>query len=124
MNTAVTNTRKARIAIVLSMPFLYLMQKSNFSLLTIWVLSPLIVSYLGLYLAQKFSSQVILNSIYVYTAISASLILYIHIQWFFDINSFRSGSSTSALVFLFVPFYAFIFGGIGYLLCLWWMKSE
>ena len=35
-----------------------------------------------------------------------------HVYWFFDIGGAKTGSSTSALIFVVMPFWAFIIGGV------------
>jgi hypothetical protein len=41
---------------------------------------------------------------------AAGLSLFVHIMWAFDVGKIATGSSTSALVFLFLPFYAGVCG--------------
>jgi energy-coupling factor transporter transmembrane protein EcfT len=84
------------------------------SVFSIWVLLPLIVIYaLTIFVGQKGKKRHI-------TAVTGFLIpviplmLFIHIQWYFDINGAATGSSTSALIFAVLPVYCFILGAIGY----------
>jgi hypothetical protein len=50
-----------------------------------------------------------------YTIISLGLLLFGHLAWYFDWQGTKTGSSTSGLIFIFLPLYAVILGGIGYL---------
>ena len=36
--------------------------------------------------------------------------------WFFNWNDIKTGSSTAGLIFIFIPIYSLISGGIGYLI--------
>lgn len=50
-----------------------------------------------------------------YNLICTSFVIFIHMAWFFDWDRFATGSSTSGLVFLFLPVYAFAGGMAGLL---------
>lgn len=45
------------------------------------------------------------------------LILLGHVAWYFDLDSTATGSSTSGLIFIFIPIYAVIFGVITGFVC-------
>ncbi|TCK18561.1 hypothetical protein DFR30_1840 [Thiogranum longum] len=47
---------------------------------------------------------------------SMALSGYIHLAWIFDWGESRTGSSTAGLIFIFIPIYVLISGGIGYLI--------
>jgi len=45
---------------------------------------------------------------------SIGLTVFIHVLWLLDWNEIATGSSTSALVFVFLPVYSLLLGGVGY----------
>jgi ACR3 family arsenite efflux pump ArsB len=47
---------------------------------------------------------------------SIGLTVLMHVLWLLDWNKIATGSSTSALVFVFLPVYSLLSGGVGYLI--------
>lgn len=44
--------------------------------------------------------------------VCAGFITLVHLAWIFDWGETRTGSSTAGVIFIFIPFYAILFGGI------------
>lgn len=83
-------------------------------LFTLWNLTPIIFTYV-LYLLGKFNnSKTAQNGSigFAYGGIGLSLLF--HTAWLFDWGGTATGSSTSGLIFLFLPIYSLITGGVGY----------
>ena len=88
--------------------FIYFTEGVAFNMFTAWNMLPLIVSLLIYLFGTKYSA---------YSFLAGSMMLsgYLHLAWFFgwgDINS----HSTSALIFVVIPVFSLVAGGIGYAL--------
>lgn len=45
---------------------------------------------------------------------ATGLVVFTHLAWLYDWWATKTSSSTSALIFIFIPFYAMLLGGVGY----------
>src|SRR3972149_438773 len=81
----------------------------------IWNASPLLISYFLYSRGLTLNSRPVIIGFAFYTIISLGLLLFGHLAWYFDWQGTKTGSSTSGLIFIFLPLYAVILGGIGYL---------
>ena len=86
--------------------FIYFTEGVAINMFTIWNMLPLFVSLLIYQFGSKYGA---------YSFLLGSMMLsgYLHLAWFFgwgDINS----DSTSALIFVVIPVFSLIAGGIGY----------
>ena len=46
---------------------------------------------------------------------AGALSLYFHVAWLFDWDEMATGSSTSGMIFLFLPIYALVAGAVGWM---------
>ncbi len=86
--------------------FIYFTEGVAFNVFTLWNMLPLFVSFL----VYRFGS---LYSAYSFLLGSMMLSGYLHLAWMFgwgDINS----NSTSTLIFVVIPVFSLLAGGIGY----------
>lgn len=81
---------------------------------SIWVLLPLIVIYISTIIAGRKGRKRHIAAAIGFLFPVIPLMLFVHIQWYFDINGTATGSSTSALIFAVLPVYCFILGAFGY----------
>lgn len=86
--------------------FIYFTEGVAFNIFTAWNMLPLFISFLIYRFGSSYSA---------YSFLLGSMILsgYLHLAWMFgwgDINS----ASTSALIFVVIPVFSLIAGGIGY----------
>jgi len=93
---------------------IYFLEGISFDLFTIWNITPLLVSLLIYERGRKLARPARLWRTYGFLLGSIALSGYVHLAWFFDWGRMKTGSSTSGLIFIFLPIYAFIVGGIGY----------
>ena len=81
-----------------------------------WNASPIIVCGLLLSLSKLDPSKPSFWGGVGFALTGGILTLLLHTAWLFDWGEFATGSSTSALIFIFIPIYAFIIGGISWIL--------
>jgi len=82
----------------------------------IWTSLPLYISYMYYQQATRQGLDKKLYAAYGYLVVSLGLSYLYHMAWFFDWDSTKTGSSTSALIFIWFPIYAVILGYVGYLI--------
>ena len=82
--------------------------------LIVWTVLPLYFSWFQF--EKVFKEQHFENvaRYYGFLIASSGFSLLYHLAWFLDIGSMASGSSTSALIFIFFPIYAVVLGYVGY----------
>jgi hypothetical protein len=87
--------------------------------LSVWSAFPAI-AYLGLLLRciRRYASTPfpITAGTAASAIIATGMVLWLHIDWAFDLNRIATRSSTSALAFLFVPIHALFAGGAAFLI--------
>jgi energy-coupling factor transporter transmembrane protein EcfT len=81
---------------------------------TLWVLLPLVVIYMRAVIAGKKGKTRQIAGVKGFLVPVVPLMLFVHFQWYFDINDAATGSSTSALIFAVLPVYSLILGAVGY----------
>ncbi|MDO3383013.1 hypothetical protein [Gilvimarinus algae] len=116
-----TRLRLLLIALVLG---LYALEGILVNPLIFWVSIPIYFGYSVVASALKDSSKVKLRQGYGYLVLTVCFTYLYHFAWFFDWNDTKTGSSTSALIFLWFPVYAFFFGFAGYLFGLIGVKEN
>jgi hypothetical protein len=95
------------VLIVLAI-FIYISEGVPFNGFTVWNMLPLFIS-LVLYTSRK-------KSYYgAYGFLIGSMLLsgFFHLAWLFDWWGSATGSSTGGFIFIFIPIYALIPGGLG-----------
>jgi len=92
--------------------FIYIAEDVLFNPFAIWNMLPLIISF------AIYRQETKTNLYRAYGFLIGSMVLsgYIHMAWFFNWNDIKTGSSTAGLIFIFIPIYSLISGGIGYLI--------
>jgi hypothetical protein len=78
---------------------------------SLWNVVPMLVA-LALVLTSRHSGPTIRFAGYGFSVGAAGLVLFGHIMWAFDVGKTATGSSTSALMFLFLPPWAVIVGAM------------
>lgn len=81
----------------------------------IWTASPIAVGYLLLRRAWRTPTVKHRHQAYGFLIASVGLSYLYHLAWFFNWGNMNSGS-TSALIFIFFPLYALLFGAAGLLI--------
>jgi len=99
------------VLIVLAI-FIYVTEEVSFDLFTIWNMLPLIISLILYKYGQK--QEIKIYGAYGFLIGGMILSGYFHMAWFFNWDGIKTGSSTSGLIFIFIPIYSLIPGGIGY----------
>ena len=91
--------------------FLIFSEGVSINIFTAWNLTPLIVSF-ALYSYAKKKGKHLFGA---YGFLIGSMLVsgYIHLAWMFDWGGTATGSSTSALIFIFIPVYSVIAGLMG-----------
>ncbi len=99
------------ITLIILAIFVYVSEGVSFNAFTAWNMLPLIISYF-LYLAPTKKGTSLYGA---YGFLIGSMLLsgYIHMAWLFDWGGTKTGSSTSGLIFIFIPIYSLVSGGLG-----------
>jgi hypothetical protein len=100
--------------------FIYVTEGIFFNPFALWGMLPLLISFAMFRYAQKKETSVARA----YSFLLAGMVptTYFHLTWFLNVDDVQTGSSTASLIFLFIPIYAMIAGGIGYFLA--WTATE
>src|SRR5215472_13833340 len=80
--------------------------------LWIWNVLPVVFGYTFLRRAQRRSLRAAPEMAFLVS--SCGLLLYAHAAWAFDWGCTATGSSTTALIFIFLPIYAIALGGLAF----------
>ena len=83
---------------------------------TLWNLTPVAASYLLHYIALRNNSSVMRVGSIGFAFGCIGLSLFIHAAWLFDWGGTATGSSTAGLIFIFIPPFSLISGGIGFII--------
>ena len=110
------DTTKLQKLIIIFIIVLYILEGILFNPLIIWVASPIIFSFIKIRQHTKNNSIRGLNGAKGFLYTSGTILLLVHLAWFFDLDGTKTGGSTSSLIFAVIPFYAFILGGFAYLI--------
>jgi len=95
---------------------LYVLAGSLFNPFIIWTSMPLYITYMYYLQAMRQDSEKKLFAAYGYLIVGVGLSYLYHMAWYFDWDSTKTGSSTSALIFIWFPIYAVILGYVGYVI--------
>lgn len=111
---------------LLSLPFLVAIAlvgytEGHFTGFFIWNALPIAVG-LGMLLAARRASRAAVAGCAAFAVSATLLVVAFHLAWFFDWGRTATGSSTSALAFIFVPLWAYVLSGIIGLLA--WIASR
>lgn len=79
-----------------------------------WTALPLYISFVLINKATKTDSTKRLFSAYGFLIVSIGFSLFYHFTWYFDWQGTKTGSSTSALIFVWLPIYSVVLGFAGY----------
>jgi hypothetical protein len=101
---------------ILSIPFLLVVAlvvyaEGSFSVFTIWNALPVAIGFGVLWIGLPSRGATAVGCIAFAVSVTV-LVAFFHLAWLFDWGSIATGSSTSVLAFIFVPFWVFVFAGI------------
>ena len=91
----------------------YVLAGIAFNPFILWIALPLYLGYAFIKSVTVSDSIVKRYSSYGFIIASVGFSLFYHLTWFFDWQGTKTGSSTSALIFIWLPIYAVILGFIG-----------
>jgi len=77
----------------------------------LWNALPMLAG-LGMLLAGRRSRSRMPWGRTAFATVATLLMVWFHLSWLFDWGGARTGSSTSALAFIFMPLWAFVFGAV------------
>lgn len=78
---------------------------------------PIILSYLAIrYIPWRRKSLKRIMLVFGFSIFSTGLTIFVYLAWTFDFFAMATGSSTSGLIFLFLPAYSIVFGLFGALI--------
>ena len=80
----------------------------------VWTSLPLYISYFFINAAIKHESKKKLFAAYGFMTVSIIFSIFYHITWYIDWQQTRTGGSTSALIFVWLPIYSVVLGLAGY----------
>ena len=108
--------RIARMKAILAIPFLLVVAlvmhaQGSFSVFAIWNALPGALSFGMLLLGLRSRRPAAVGCFAFAGSVTLPLALF-HLAWLFDWGGTATGSSTSALAFIFIPFWACVFGAI------------
>ena len=89
---------------------LYLLAGVLFNPLIIWVAGSLFFAYPIFSMGKKYKNQSLCYAAYGYILGWSGFSLFYHLAWFFDWGKTQTGSSTSALIFIWFPIYSIVIG--------------
>ena len=112
---SIDTNKQQKIIIALAI-IMYIMEGVLFNPIFIWVASPLIIAFVLFKTHGSSGSVRGVNGAKGFLYPNSAILLLVHVAWYLDIDGTKTGSSTSALIFAVIPFYAFIIGGLGYLI--------
>lgn len=95
---------------------LYVLADTLINPFIFWTCLPLYISYYLVNRATRIESMKNLLAAYGFMSVSIIFSIFYHITWHIDWQQTRTGSSTSALIFVWLPIYSVALGLIGYAL--------
>ena len=81
-----------------------------------WNNAPILFAYFVLQETGKGEFEIPLAGTLTFSVFTVGLVVLAHMAWFFNWGSMTTGSSTSGLIFIFIPIYALIAGVVGLIL--------
>ena len=106
--------KKFILVLLINSFILYYLEGVVLNIFIIWVLLPIYIGYTIVIKAWKIKSRKKLWEGYNFLGASIGFSYLYHLVWFFDWDGAKTGSSTSALIFVWGPIWAVLFGYIGY----------
>lgn len=82
------------------------------NMFTIWNLSPIFLCYFILKNSFKEKNKSSRWNSICFTLTTVGSIIYVHTAWWQNWQEIKTGSSTSAIIFIFLPIYSIILGSI------------
>jgi hypothetical protein len=76
-----------------------------------WNALPVVAGF-GLLVSMRRSEFAVVVGCTMFAMLATLLVVLFHLSWLFDWGGTATGSSTSGLAFIFLPFYAFVLAGI------------
>ena len=117
MKLPVNRHRRLSLAILLLTAFaLYVLADILLNPFILWTSLPLYLSYYFIDRAVSSGSIKRLYAAYGFMLAAIAFSVFYHITWYTDWQGTRTGSSTSALIFVWMPVYSVIIGFVGYFL--------
>lgn len=112
----ISSTQKIWAAVFLLVAILiYYLEGILVNPYALWNASPLLISYYLISKGLQVNSKPVIIGFAAYTILSLCMLLFGHLAWYFDWQETKTGSSTSGLIFIFLPVYAVILGSTGFL---------
>ncbi len=81
-----------------------------------WNTAPILLAWFILRDTDKGEFEIPLAGTLTFSVLTVGFIVLIHMAWFFNWGDTATGSSTSGLIFIFIPIYALAVGVLGLLL--------
>jgi len=107
------NQRTALYILIICAVMFYGLAGVLFNPFIIWTALPLYIAYFRLRAAIQLQSRLKYVGFLEFSLVSIGFSLFYHLPWFFDWWGTKTSSSTSALIFIFLPVYAVILGFVG-----------
>jgi len=108
------NKKIFTIIILVNIIILYFLEGVIVNPIFIWTSLPIFIGYSIVAKAWRTKSKKKLWEGYNFLILSLGFSYYYHLTWYFDVDGAKTGSSTTALIFLWAPIWATLFGFIGY----------
>lgn len=102
------------VIILLLTIFIYVAEGVALNPFTVWNCTPLFIAYVLYMSSKKTNSKAKTWGAIGFLIGSMALSGYFHLAWMFDWGETKTGASTAGLIFIFIPIYALITGGVGY----------
>jgi len=116
MNSIDTQRNKLRIALLAVAASFYVLEGVLLNPFIVWTSLPLYVGYTIVSSGWKTGSGRKLSQGYGFLILSIAFSYLYHLAWYLDWDHTKTGSSTSALIFVWFPIYAVVIGYVGYFL--------
>jgi hypothetical protein len=102
--------------LIISAITIYIMEGVALNPFAIWNALPLFIGYSIYARGEKNNKPQLIWGAWGFVLCGMALSLYFHMAWMFDWNGLATSSSTSGLIFIFIPFLSVIVGGLGFML--------
>ena len=106
--------KRLRLTLFIVASTFYVLEGALVNPFILWTALPLYVGYSVIRKAWETGSVRKLRQGYGFLVVSVGFSYLYHLAWFFDWGAMKTGSSTSAIIFVWFPVYALVFGYIGY----------
>ena len=100
---------------VLCAVWVVLAEEIFINVFTVWNLVPVLEGYVLYRWAAKTNKASAYGGAIGFAMLGVGFTILAHAAWFFDWGQTKTGSSTSALIFIILPIYAAILGAVGYI---------